>query len=84
MEDQHDSATDGREGEGSGFIRKTGIAVAGGAVTLAGLVMLVTPGPGVIVTMAGLGILSREFDFARRRLQSLRRRTNPAAEGDES
>ena len=73
MEDQHTSPE--RDNPGSGLIRKTGVALAGGAVTLAGLVMLVTPGPGVLVTLAGLGILGREFEFARRQLQNLRRRT---------
>jgi len=53
-------------------LRKSAVAVAGGAVTAAGLVMLVTPGPGIIVTMAGLGILGREFPSARRRLNRLR------------
>jgi hypothetical protein len=54
-------------------VRKTGIGVLGGVVTVAGLVMLVTPGPGVIVTLGGLAILGREFPAAQRQLHRLRR-----------
>ena len=50
----------------------------------AGIVMLVTPGPGVIVTLAGLAILGREFPFARRRLARLRRIRTDRAEGTSS
>lgn len=57
---------------GSGPIRKTGVALLGGVVTAAGLVMLVTPGPGVLVALLGLGILGKEFPAAQRRLQRLR------------
>lgn len=53
-------------------LRKTAIGVVGGVVTAAGVVMLVTPGPGVVVTLAGLGILGREFPAIRERLQRLR------------
>ena len=60
----------------SGTVRKVAVAVAGSAVTAAGVVMLVTPGPGIIGILAGLGILSTEFPAARRTLDKLRRR-NP-------
>lgn len=56
----------------SGVIRKTVVGVAGGVVTAAGVVMLVTPGPGVIVTLAGLGILAREFPSVRSRIDRFR------------
>ena len=45
----------------SGVIRKAGVAIAGGAVTAAGVVMLVTPGPGIVAIAVGLGILGTEF-----------------------
>jgi len=54
------------------IIRKAGIGALGGLVIAAGLVMLVTPGPGILVTLAGLGILGREFPAARRQLRRLR------------
>ena len=62
------------ESAASGPVRKTAIAVAGTAVTAAGVVMLVTPGPGIVGILAGLGILSSEFPAARRTLNKLLRK----------
>ncbi len=56
----------------SNLVRKLVIGAAGGTVTAAGLVMLVTPGPGIIVSLAGLGILGSEFPAAKRALERLR------------
>ncbi|MFK3979806.1 phosphatase PAP2 family protein [Micromonospora sp. NPDC050397] len=47
-------------------LRRIGIAVAGGVVILAGLLMLVLPGPGWLTIFAGLSLLGREFPWARR------------------
>ena len=58
----------------SGLVRKTAVAVAGGTLTAAGVVMLVTPGPGLLAIAGGLGILSTEFDTARRALSRIRNR----------
>jgi uncharacterized protein (TIGR02611 family) len=41
---------------------------------VAGLIMLVTPGPGIASIVAGLALLSTEFDWARRLLNWFRRR----------
>ncbi len=46
--------------------QKTGIAVIGSIVLLAGIVMIPYPGPGWLVVFAGLGILSTEFEWAQR------------------
>ena len=62
------------EQSSSGLVRKTGVAVAGGAVTAAGVVMLVTPGPGLITIALGLGILGSEFKAPRRALNRIRDR----------
>lgn len=51
-----------------GALRKLATGAIGGTVTAAGIVMLVTPGPGVIVTFAGMTILAREFPAVRNRL----------------
>ena len=56
----------------SGLIRKTGVAVAGGVVTAAGVVMLVTPGPGIVAIAVGLGILGTEFKRPRRLLDRVK------------
>jgi uncharacterized protein (TIGR02611 family) len=54
--------------------RKMAIAVVGGTVVLAGLVMLVTPGPGLVAIAAGLAILATEFEWAHRMLHRVRAR----------
>jgi uncharacterized protein (TIGR02611 family) len=45
--------------------RKIVILVSGMAVLLAGVVMLVIPGPGLLGIVAGLAILATEFAWAR-------------------
>lgn len=52
------------------------IAVGGGGSTLLalGVVMIVTPGPALIVIPIGLAILSIEFAWARMWLQHVRRK----------
>jgi uncharacterized protein (TIGR02611 family) len=46
--------------------------VVGGAVVLAGVLMMVLPGPGLLTIVLGLGILSLEFEIARVWLQRAR------------
>ncbi|MDZ7644573.1 MAG: PGPGW domain-containing protein [Woeseiaceae bacterium] len=55
------------------------IAVVGGARGVAGLIMLVTPGPALIIIPVGLGILGIEFAWARRWLKSVRERISDTA-----
>jgi uncharacterized protein (TIGR02611 family) len=45
-------------------------AVAGGIVTLAGVAMLVTPGPAFVIIPIGLAMLALEFAWAERALDS--------------
>ncbi len=45
------------------------IAVTGFTILLAGVAMIVLPGPAIIVIPAGLGILATEFIWARRLLR---------------
>ena len=42
------------------------IGVIGGGIAVFGAVLLVVPGPGVLVLLAGLGILATEFAWAGR------------------
>jgi len=44
---------------------RAGIAIVGGVVVLAGVAMLVLPGPGVLTIAAGLALLALEFQAAR-------------------
>ena len=54
------------------FARRIAIAVIGGTVVLAGVIMLVTPGPGLVVIPLGLAILALEFAWARHWLNRLK------------
>jgi len=45
---------------------RIGIAIVGGALTLAGLLLLALPGPGWLTVFLGLAILGTEFHWARR------------------
>ena len=54
--------------------KRAGISLIGGAVIGCGLVMLVTPGPGLLVIAAGLAVLATEFVWAERILTRLRDR----------
>ena len=47
-------------------LKKTGVGIVGGVVLIAGVIMIPYPGPGWLVVFAGLGILSTEFDWAKR------------------
>jgi tellurite resistance protein TerC len=52
--------------------RRIVVAVVGASVTLLGIIMIVTPGPAIVVIPAGLAILAIEFVWARRWLRKLR------------
>ena len=53
--------------------RRLAVAIVGFTVTLLGVVMLVTPGPGWLAILLGLGVLSVEFVWARRLLGRLKK-----------
>ena len=59
------------------------IAVLGGTVVVVGIVMIVLPGPAILIIPAGLAILATEFAFARRWLAKcrslMRRKPGPPA-----
>ncbi len=50
-------------------IWRIGVAIVGGAVLIAGIVMIPYPGPGWLVVFAGLAILAVEFTWAERVLR---------------
>jgi uncharacterized protein (TIGR02611 family) len=50
------------------------VLVVGLLLIAAGLVMLITPGPGIAAILAGLALLSTEFDWAKRLLNWFRHR----------
>lgn len=65
-----------------GFIKRNGkrvaVTIAGFAVLLAGVAMLVLPGPGVVVILAGLAILSTEYVWAQRLLNKAKAKFDQA------
>jgi uncharacterized protein (TIGR02611 family) len=54
------------------------VTLVGSIVLTAGLVMMVTPGPGLLGIVAGLAILATEWDWADRWLTAARRRLHEA------
>ena len=58
--------------------RRAIVIVAGGALVVGGVAMLVLPGPGLLVIIAGLAVLAKEFVWAERALHSMKRK---AAQG---
>jgi len=60
--------------------RRIGIAIAGGAVVVAGVALLVLPGPGILTIALGLAILSLEFERPRVWLAAMKRRFREVAD----
>jgi uncharacterized protein (TIGR02611 family) len=54
-------------------VRRVFLVIAGFTLLLAGVVMLVTPGPGLVVILLGLSLLAAEFVWARRLMTRLKR-----------
>jgi uncharacterized protein (TIGR02611 family) len=63
---------------------KVTVALVGGLVVLAGMVMIVTPGPALVLIPLGLAILATEFRWARRWLEKAREQARLAKERAEA
>lgn len=61
------------------LIRRVGITVVGVGLLAVGVVMLAAPGPGLIVIAIALFVLGLEYEWARRRYESVRRRADELA-----
>ncbi len=55
--------------------RRVVIAIIGGSVVVVGILMIVLPGPAIVVIPAGLAILGIEFAWARHWLRKLKAKT---------
>ena len=53
-------------------VRRVFLIIAGFTLLLIGIVMLVTPGPGMVVILLGLGLLAAEFVWARRLMERIK------------
>ena len=64
------------------FIKRSGkriaVTIAGGAVLLAGVALLILPGPGWLLIFIGLGILATEYVWAERLLKAAKRKAEQA------
>ncbi|MCW2574434.1 MAG: putative transrane protein [Modestobacter sp.] len=49
-------------------VKTVAVAVLGGLLTLAGIALLVLPGPGFVLVAAGLAVLATQFEWARKPL----------------
>lgn len=58
--------------------KRIAVTIAGAVLLLAGLVMMVTPGPGLLLIVAGLAVLSTEYVWAQRMLNLAKRKAQQA------
>lgn len=61
-------------------LRRAVVTVVGVTVLVAGLLMLVLPGPGLLAVAAGLAILSTEYAWAHRHVTRVRRRATQVSQ----
>jgi hypothetical protein len=60
-------------------VKRAALIVAGGVVLLLGVALLVLPGPGLLLVLAGLWLLAAEFPALKRYLDPVRDRAVKAA-----
>ncbi|MEX2014709.1 MAG: PGPGW domain-containing protein [Candidatus Saccharimonadales bacterium] len=61
-----------------GTIKKAVVFIAGFTIIIAGLILLVIPGPGLLTIALGLLILSSEFEWAERHQKNIKKRIQDA------
>lgn len=62
------------------LLRRIAITVVGAMLLAAGVVLLVTPGPGIVVIALAIAVFAIEYEWARRRLREARELARSAAE----
>lgn len=62
------------------FAKRVAIGIVGGTVLVLGIIMMVTPGPGIAGIFAGLGILAIEFTWARLWLKKMKAKSKEMAQ----
>lgn len=55
--------------------KRIAVTVVGSVLVVGGLALLVLPGPGILVVLAGLAVLATEYAWARRALDETKRRS---------
>ncbi|SDX96834.1 Putative transmembrane protein (PGPGW) [Amycolatopsis xylanica] len=61
-------------------VKRVALTVAGGVLVIVGVVLLVLPGPGLLLVLAGLLILANEFPALERFVDPVQERAMKAAE----
>lgn len=61
------------------WTRRWGVDVLGWVLVAAGIAALVLPGPGLLTLVAGLAVLSQEYEWAERRLEPVKKKAFEAA-----
>ncbi len=61
------------------LLRRIAITVAGTVIVAVGVVLLVAPGPGLVVIALGLAVFAVEYRWARRHLAAVQARARSAA-----
>jgi hypothetical protein len=56
------------------WLGQAAVTVAGFILVGAGIAALILPGPGLLLLLAGLILLSRQFEWARRRVEPVRKK----------
>lgn len=57
---------------GSSGLRKASVTVVGWLLVVAGVVALILPGPGLLLLLAGLVVLSQHYEWAERRVEPVK------------
>lgn len=60
-------------------MKKLWVTVTGGLLILSGLLLLITPFPGILLIALGLAVLSMEYHWSRRWLRLAQRRMRASA-----
>jgi Putative transmembrane protein (PGPGW) len=60
-------------------VRKVWVTALGWVIALVGVAALVLPGPGLLLLLLGLAILSQEYEWAERRIEPLKEKAFQAA-----
>ncbi len=68
------------DGGGRNPVKRVGALVGGGVILVVGVVLLVLPGPGLLLVLAGLLILANEFPAVEKYVEPVRSRAMTAAE----
>src|SRR5215475_9324872 len=61
------------------LLRRIALTVVGTVILVVGVVLLVAPGPGLLVILLALIVFAVEYDWARRRLVTVREKPRSAA-----